>query len=321
LAIIVAVRDSIAVRAMPPGDAAELDQLLSRQSHALATSQARRFFTRAAIRHRLNSGRWESPARGVYVVRPMSDSAQQRRWVAVLAGPAGAVTSGRTALEQHGLRGFETRAIHLLIRHTSHPGAAPNGVVHHLTRNLPAAQVQEWSSPPRTVAARALLDAAQWARSDNEARTIIAATLQQRLVLAAQVHTVLMEMTAIHRRPVIVTALSDAAAGAHSLPEMEFLALCRTGRLPTPTLQHRRKDARGRQWVLDGLFEEYRVHVEIDGSHHMDVRQFWADMQRQNELWVAGERVLRFPSWVVRNRPAEVIATLTAALRAAGWPG
>ena len=70
---------------------------------------------------------------------------------------------------------------------------------------------------------------------------------------------------------------------------------------------------------LDALFDEWQVHVEIDGAQHMDVRQWWADMKRQNDLWVPGGRVLRFPSWAVRHRPDEVAAQVRAALIAAGW--
>jgi len=63
------------------------------------------------------------------------------------------------------------------------------------------------------------------------------------------------------------------------------------------------------------------VHVEIDGGHHRDVAAWWADMKRQNDLWISGDRVLRFPSWIVRSRPAEVVTQVAAALRAAGWRG
>ncbi|WP_320068215.1 DUF559 domain-containing protein [Micromonospora sp. RTGN7] len=83
--------------------------------------------------------------------------------------------------------------------------------------------------------------------------------------------------------------------------------------LSRKTIRHRVDTRRWRQ--------EWRVHVEIDGGQHFDPRQAWADMLRQNALWVDGDRVLRFPSWAVRARPEEVIAQLRAALRAAGWPG
>jgi hypothetical protein len=52
----------------------------------------------------------------------------------------------------------------------------------------------------------------------------------------------------------------------------------------------------------------------------MDVRHWAADMQRQNEVWIAGDRILRFPAWLIRARPAEVAAQLRAGLVAAGYP-
>jgi very-short-patch-repair endonuclease len=89
--------------------------------------------------------------------------------------------------------------------------------------------------------------------------------------------------------------------------------------LPLPARQSVVVDASGRRRYRDAYFEEWRVHVEIDGGQHMEVASWWADMQRQNAMWVAGDRVLRFPAWAVRNKPKKVIATVRAALVAAGW--
>jgi very-short-patch-repair endonuclease len=112
---------------------------------------------------------------------------------------------------------------------------------------------------------------------------------------------------------------ADLAGGAASLPEAEFLRICRKARFPAPKVQVSRRDARGRQRYLDAYFDEYSVHVEVDGGQHRDVAAWWADMRRQNDLWIAGDRVLRFPSWVVRTGPDEVAAQVRAALSAAGW--
>jgi very-short-patch-repair endonuclease len=113
----------------------------------------------------------------------------------------------------------------------------------------------------------------------------------------------------------------DASAGAHSIAELDFAALGRRAGLPEPTRQSVRVDSRGGRRYLDVHYEEWRVHVEIDGAHHLEPASWWADMKRQNELWISGDRVLRFPAWAVRERPNEVIAQVRAALRAAGWPG
>jgi very-short-patch-repair endonuclease len=80
-----------------------------------------------------------------------------------------------------------------------------------------------------------------------------------------------------------------------------------------------RTDRAGTRRFLDAYFEAYRVHVEIDGAQHRDARNWAADMKRQNDLWIAGERVLRFPAYLIRTNPDEVATQLRAALLAAGW--
>jgi very-short-patch-repair endonuclease len=164
-----------------------------------------------------------------------------------------------------------------------------------------------------------MVDAAQWAPSDDQARAIIAAVFQQRLVRLDDVERVLAYARRARRRSVITAAVDDAAAGAHSLPESEFLRLCQRNQLPGPDLQHQRRDDTGRSRFLDAYFAEWGVHVEIDGAQHTDVRQWWADMYKQNSIWIAGDRILRFPAWAVRHQPEEVTAQLRDALSAAGW--
>jgi hypothetical protein len=192
-------------------------------------------------------------------------------------------------------------------------------VIVHRTTLLPAMDIDERARLPCTTPARSAVDAACWARSDREAMTLLAMVFQQRLVDLDDIRRVLLRRPAGRRTDLIARTAVDAAGGAHALAELDFLALSRAAGLPEPTLQKRRRDASGRIRYLDVLYEPYGVHVEIDGGHHVDVRQAWADMQRQNDLWIEGTRVLRFPAWLVRERPAEVVAQVRAALIAAGW--
>ena len=80
-----------------------------------------------------------------------------------------------------------------------------------------------------------------------------------------------------------------------------------------------RYDAEGRKRYRDAFFEEYGVHVEIDGGQHMEIRAWTADMRQHNEIAISGVRLLRFSGWLLRRRPAEVVAQLRAALIAGGW--
>ena len=89
--------------------------------------------------------------------------------------------------------------------------------------------------------------------------------------------------------------------------------------LPVPILQVIRRTSAGNTYFLDGYFEEWKVHIEVDGYQHTDTQTYWEDMHRQNELWIAGDRVLRFPSMAVRYHLPLVIAQIRSALISAGW--
>jgi len=72
----------------------------------------------------------------------------------------------------------------------------------------------------------------------------------------------------------------------------------------------------GRRRYLDVYWDDSRVAAEIDGSAHTDVRQWWEDSLRQNELVVSGDVVLRFPAHVVRSAPELVASQIRKALLA-----
>jgi hypothetical protein len=189
----------------------------------------------------------------------------------------------------------------------------------HRTDTLPDKDLLLVRRPPRTTMARSLVDAAQWARSDDEARAIVAAGCQQRLVRPDDVLETVDRMPRARRRAVVIDTARMAIGGATSVPEIEFCRLCRRFRLPPPDRQTVRPGKAGRPRYLDAYWASYRLHVEIDGQWHIEAEAWWADMRRQNELWIAGDRVLRFPAWLVRAHPAVVAGQVRAALRAAGW--
>jgi hypothetical protein len=299
----------------------EFGWLLFHQRGVLSRRQALRHLSQKTVRHRLETGRWRVAERGVYVTHTGPVSDEQRLIIASLAVGAGrpAVIAGLTALTKMGLRGYHRETVHVLLPWQARDRNPPPWVVVHRTRRLSRDDYHVRAAPPFTFEVRSVIDAAQWAASDDEAAAIIAACYQQRLVAGDELGTALTAMPVVHRRQLILAIAADAAGGSHSLPEIEFLRGCRRAGLPVPSRQVVRTDAGGRRRYLDAYFEEFRLHVEIDGGQHTDAGQWWADMRRQNELWVAGDRVLRFPSFVVRHRPDEWIPQVRAALIAGGW--
>jgi very-short-patch-repair endonuclease len=243
---------------------------------------------------------------------------EHTRWIGYLSAGRHAYLAGATAAEMCGLRGFPSGAVQVLIPARHRHRNPPPGVVVHRTTRLAKDEVNLLGLPPHTTAARALVDAAAWAATDDVARSFVAAGYQQRLVAGGEVEAVVARLGPIPRRPLILEAARDARDGAHSLPEAQLRSALRRARLPLPRLQVRRDGDDGTRY-LDAYYEEWRLHIEIDGAQHLDVRTYWADMRRQNAVWITGDRILRFPAWAVRHQPAEVVAQVRAALLAAGW--
>ncbi|WP_173079723.1 hypothetical protein [Phytohabitans rumicis] len=304
-----------------PDQAGDLEFLLFRQDGVISRRQALRYMSDKAIRHRLASGRWRVAHLAVYVTHNGPVTEHQRRWIAALAVGRGraAPLAGLSALAGGGLRGFPTRPIHVLVGAHRRDTDPPPGVLVHRTRRIPLEDRHPAGDPPCTMPARSMLDAAQWARTDEDAVAIVAACFQQRLVGLVDVEPALARMPRLHRRQVIVAAASDAAGGAESIFEVDFARLCRRAGLPEPSRQVARTDRHGRRRYRDVYFDQWGVHVEIDGAQHMDVKAWYADMRQHNEIAIAGERLLRFPGWALRHRPDEVVADMRAALVAAGW--
>lgn len=311
---------------IPSDDADPLEWLLFAQSGVLTWRQAVCELSPSQVRHLIATKQWRRICRGILIDHRGQLTREQEWWVAVLAAGDGAILAGLAAARAGGLRGAwrqdivdilvpETRRRADLLRRL--PLGLPAVRVRR-TRHLPAVDLQR-ARPDRTGMARSVVDAAQWAGTDDEARALVAAACQQRLTVPVEILSVVNRMPRARRRALVRETAHDAAGGAQALSEIDFVRLCRRYGLPTPDLQEPRTDGSGRRRYLDAYWRRWRLHVEIDGAHHMDVRNWAADMRRQNEVWIAGDRILRFPAWLVRQRPAEVAAQVRAALEAAGW--
>ncbi len=297
------------------------------QSTVLTWAQAMAVLPPGRVRHLLGSGRWHRVCRGILRAAPGGPyTREQQWWVAVLAAGDGAVLAGLAAARAGGLRGaWRYDAVDVLVPHQRRAA----DLLRRLPLGLPPVRVRrvrhlsaadrQWGRPGRTRMARSLVDAAGWAGTDDEAQAILAAGCQQRRVTPTELGAALDRLPRARRRLLIRQTLHDVAGGAEALSEIDLMRLCRRHGLPVPDGQERRRDADGRQRYLDAYWRRWRLHVEVDGAHHMDVRHWAADLRRQNRVWIEGDRILRFTAFDVRHRPAEVVAQLRAALTAAGW--
>ncbi|BAL86931.1 hypothetical protein AMIS_17110 [Actinoplanes missouriensis 431] len=310
---------------MTTAHGAPIARILQRQHGVISWRQARRHLSESAIWHRVESGRWQRMHLGVYLTHTGPVTEIEQWWIASLAVGNGrpALLAGVTALRVLGLKTpgspGDAGPIHVILPARLTDKDPPWNVVVHRSRYLSDADVCRTGAVPCTTPGRSLIDAAQWALTDTAAITLVAAAVQQRVAGVDEAGVALRARRRVRRRRVIAAALADAGGGSESAYEVEFVRLCRRAGLPEPARQAVRTDRAGRRRYRDVFFEPWDVHVEIDGSQHMEVRGWYADMRSGNEVAISGVRLLRFPGWAVRHRPDEVVADVRAALTAAGW--
>ncbi|WP_232548446.1 hypothetical protein [Propioniciclava soli] len=234
-------------------------------------------------------------------------------WRALWESGPRAVLDGPTALLAAGLRGWIEPVIHVSVPHNTAPRSIP-GVQHRQLRDLGAVA---GAGLRHTKPHVAVIRAAQWAATDKAAATLIAMTVQQRLVMPATLlahwHSVIYSA----RRPVLDGVIRDVCDGAHSLNELDFAARCRRRRLPEPTRQAVRVSDNGRVY-LDALFEPEGVHVEIQGAGHFEGTAGVADALRFNGLAIREPGVVRLqiPVLGLRTDPDAFMDQVAAALAA-----
>lgn len=121
-------------------------------------------------------------------------------------------------------------------------------------------------------------------------------------------------------RGIILESIHDAGGGIQSLPEHDFDVIRRRMRLPEPTRQSVLERADGRRY-LDVDWQAYGARCEVHGIAHSFAEQWDFDIDRTNEITLAGPRLLVFTSYAVRRTPERVGDQLVRLLRRGGWSG
>jgi hypothetical protein len=303
--------------AMHALDSWTLEHVLQRQAGVVRPRDVAAWLTPAEIRREVAEGRWRMPHYRVYVAQNSQLTAEQERWVCLLAGPPGAVLCGLTAAALDGFEGFDSPENHLVIPEGSRRPRRPNLVVHYST-HLGRADVHPIREPRRTRPARSLVDAATFCRNERATRAIILAGVQQRLVRPADLRDALTRRGPCLHHALITESINDAEGGIASVPEHDFGLALRRFDLPPPDRQVIVRRAGGR-YYLDAEWSRFGVGCEVHGAQHLEIPTWDADLDRHNELTAGGRRILQFSSYTVRHRKEYVAAIVGQALRHAGW--
>ena len=297
-----------------------LADLFAAQHHVVSRQQAlARGFTDSGIAAQVRAGRWQRLHQGIYSTRTGPATPSARQWAALLAGGAGAVLSHETAGALYGLP-LADRRVHICVPARRRVDA-PAGVVVHRSRRL-AESRHPGLVPPRTRLEVTVVDLVAGAVRGDAALGWAAAACQHRLTTAARLRAELTGRPTVPWRGLLLEALADIAAGAHSPLELHYLRRVeRAHGLPTGRRQRAAVRAGRREWT-DVLYEAYAVVIELDGRlGHDEPEEGWRDSRRDNATVLAGEVPLRYGWADVTGRPCNLAGEVAALLAARGWSG
>lgn len=293
-------------------------RLLMTRQHGVATRShlIDLGFNQHAIRAQIAARRWQPWGFHVVILHNFEPTRQQLMWAAVLDAGHPAALASHTALELHGFKPFAREAgqIHLLIERGAKVNVHSMVVVHESRRLKPEYHVQV-AGLPCTAQPRSAIDAAAWQPWPRFACALVAAVVQQRLCTVDELEQAMRYVGRVRHKAHLREALRDIRGGSEALSEIDLVRLCRRFGLEEPHRQVKRTDQNGRIRYLDAewkLADGRRVVLEIDGSHHLDVESWQADMRRERAIVIGGANVLRATSIEVRAAPKQVIRDLLA---------
>ena len=237
--------------------------------------------TRAQVRAQVRARRWRRVGSQSLAVATGPLTRAGQHWAAVFeAGPRGFL-DGAAALEAAGLKHFDEPRIRVSV---------PRGARVRRARGLDIRQTRRWAPDdvvgdgvPRSRPAVAAVRAALWARSNKQAALVMTMTVQQGL--AGRSGDRRGDVARPSRQaPAVPARRAARPAGRRSLPQRARVRReCRRRGIPEPTRQVVRRTALGR-YVLDVVWEQWGVVVEIDGIQHTWADQVVGDALRQNEV-------------------------------------
>ncbi len=260
----------------------------------------------------VDTGRWQRVHRGVYCSYTGPLTLLSRCEAALRAVGHDAILDGAAALQVNKVPGYAVGKgpIEVVVSH----GVVRRKVAGVRIRQTTALTERSWWTRENMPVLRP-----EWAvvavarRMPARARGAITSAVQTGHVLAAQVFAVLLATGSFRGRPRLMTITRDIG-GSRSELEALFIELCKRAGVSLPE-QNYPLTLEGRRAWLDACWPALGLAVEIDGKAYHVLSEDWeSDLTRQNDIVLAGWRVLRFSAAALRDQPETVIATLRTAL-------
>jgi very-short-patch-repair endonuclease len=288
-----------------------LARIATRQHGVVSRSQIEALGVDAGFAERsAGAGRLHRVHHGVYAVGHAALTREARWMSAVLAAGEGAVLSHLSAALLWGIVDRAGVVIHVLAADGG--SRARPGLGIHRTRHLPPEHRTERDGIPVTTVARTLLDLAALLSAKRLRYAVEAADRNGVLDVPALV--ALCDASSGRKGTGVLRRLALEQRGAFhrtkSPPESAFLRLCANHGLPEPLV-----NSYLHGYEVDFYWPRARLAVEVDSyTYHRSWAQRQRDLERDADLKVRGEEVVRFTRERVEGAAGVVAAQLAALL-------
>ena len=299
-------------------------ELLDFQSRVVGQRQAVRYgMSRAAVKRRITSGKWQRLHRGTYATFSGVPPRQATLWAALLRAGSGAVLSHETAAEVHELIDKPAAKIHITVPISHDPARRGpiRGVIIHRSRRVASEPLPPWQLP-RTPIADTVLDLIESATTTDDAFAWLTRAIGRDLVTTGMLTAALAARKRMRRRPWLVAVLADAADGVMSPLELRYVRDVERAHGLPPARRQVRRDLAGGVRYLDNFYEAFRLCVELDGRLTHPPEQKWRDADRDSDnLFRDDVQTIRLGLRHVTSGRCRQAARLAALFIRRGWDG
>lgn len=266
------------------------------------------------VRNQVAARRWVERTPRVVSTFTGELTIEQRRWLGVLhAGPR-SMLGGLTAAEHLGMRRWERDVITVLV--DDELAFEPvEGIAFFRSRRSFELLARPVSELPTCHLEAAILMWAAYEAPQRAAHAVLAAAVQQRLTSPDRLLRWIDQLRPLRRAPAFRATLDDIAGGSQSGAELAVIRLCRGFGLVLPTRQRARRDRSGQRRWTDcewDLPDRSTLVLEVDGSFHMDVENWGADLKRARQLTSRQRTVVRCTAYELRHEAGDVARDLIA---------
>jgi hypothetical protein len=292
-------------------DIVALNRIASRQRGLFTRRQARACgLSPFQLRHRVRSGVWRRVSPSVFAPATLTMTAKVRDRAVQLATP-GSVLAGPSAARCWDIPVPDTRPCLLVAPH-AHPRV--DALV--IYGRVDASELWVRDGAPVTSRPRTVVDCLRLL-PDADALTLLERALQQHWIDMEELTRRVRSLVGHRGAPRLVRLVSKVADGSRSAAERRMIKLLGGAGFVGWVVNAPISDRHGVIGVGDVVFPDERVVIEVDGwAFHVAPDRFQRDRARQNRLVAAGWTVLRFTWRDLTDRPAYVVATITAVLTA-----